>query len=354
MNKGKIVKAGMTILVSCLLVLALLAGACTTPTAGTKPTVAQAPAPKGKVYKIRYSGPLPVTSQTSKEMIAFGKMVTERTEGRVQVETYVSKELYDSFESIDAIKAGSIEMMNCGITIWSGWNPFFEFANIFFLLASAAQFKKTRDALTTFLDPLYQEHNAKIVNYYYYGNTGIGSKKRIEKVSDIKGLKIRGTGIACNENLKVLGAVPVRMDSSDVYDALGKKAIDGSVSGWDTLANRKWYEVAEYFVGHFYFSPYAGWINLQTWNSLPKDLQDIIIKAGQEIEAASYAANADAEKGFIDVLSKKGSVHIFTSEELREWTAAVAPIIDSWVKKCAEKGLGDKAQQVIKILKESQ
>jgi TRAP-type mannitol/chloroaromatic compound transport system substrate-binding protein len=118
------------------------------------------------------------------------------------------------------------------------------------------------------------------------GNTGaqMGGwfRKEIKTVDDLKGLKFRIGGWA-GKTLQKLGVVPQQIAGGDIYPALEKGTIDAAewVGPYDD-EKLGFYKVAPYYY-------YPGWweggtalhflINQAKWNELPKNYQAIVIAA---------------------------------------------------------------------------
>ena len=102
--------------------------------------------------------------------------------------------------------------------------------------------------------------------------------KPIKTMEDFKGMKLRATGGPPSEQIRALGGVAMLIPMPDVYQALEKGVIDGALVPWEALQSFRLYEVGRYYtiapMSATYFSIS---INKQTWNGLPKDVQDQIM-----------------------------------------------------------------------------
>ena len=123
------------------------------------------------------------------------------------------------------------------------------------------------------------------------GNTGnqMGGwfRKEINSVEDLKGLKMRIPGFA-GEVISKLGASPVNIPAGELYTALERNTIDALEWVGPSLDLRMGFQK----VAPFY---YTGWhepatelqflINEKAFNTLPKDLQEILVIA---MRASAY------------------------------------------------------------------
>ena len=109
-------------------------------------------------------------------------------------------------------------------------------------------------------------------------------KKPVRTLEDIKGLKIRSTGLA-TKIVEALGATPVAMPKGDQYDAMQKGVVDGTVSSPNELLGWKVAEVAKYstiLLDVGYVTAMFVNMNLNKWNSLPPDIQKIFTEVSTE------------------------------------------------------------------------
>jgi len=107
--------------------------------------------------------------------------------------------------------------------------------------------------------------------------------------------------------IKALGGSPVRIAGGEIYSALEKGVVDGAC--WPALGalDYKWYEVAKYHVRPVFGEDYNHLlVNVNSWNRLPKDLQDLLSKAAIEIEEEGRAAMISSLSNEEKELQKRG------------------------------------------------
>ncbi len=138
-----------------------------------------------------------------------------------------------------------------------------------------------------YINNYYQKtHNVKLLALVALGTEGYHCylKQPLSAQGDWAGRKLRGVA---NQHavIKALGGVPVVMPMGDVYTAIDKGVVDGGCAPANVLLATKHYEVAKYRV-----EPRFGLLvsmigmNRDRWTKLPKDQQDMLIKAGLQTE----------------------------------------------------------------------
>ena len=124
------------------------------------------------------------------------------------------------------------------------------------------------------------------------------SKKKIESVDDIRGLRMRAMGDA-GAIFNEMGASVVFMPGGEIYEALQRGVLDWAE--WATI--NAGYEFGfQEIAPYMYFSTIrapanfqAFIINQNTWNDLPADLQQFLQTSIRALEVERYDATIEAE-----------------------------------------------------------
>ena len=215
----------------------------------------------------------------------FAKAVAEATDNRFQVQPFAAGEIVPALQVLDAVQNGTVEMGHSAMYYYIGKDPTWAlFCAVPFGLNGRQQNAWFYDGDGTKL----MDEFGKKSNVYPLvgGNTGaqMGGwfRKEIKTVDDLKGLKFRIGGWA-GKTLQKLGVVPQQIAGGDIYPALEKGTIDATewVGPYDD-EKLGFYKVAPYYY-------YPGWweggtalhflINQAKWNELPKNYQAIVIAA---------------------------------------------------------------------------
>jgi len=172
--------------------------------------------------------------------------------------------------------------------------------------------------------------------------------KAIRKISDIKGLKIRTPSKGQAGLIRALGATPVAMPVTRMYNALNTGVVDALMVPPSVIISFKIGEVAKYYTTGLPFgrSPFFLLMNLQKWESLSASQKAAINKTtGQvlSIKGAKFYEKAGA-KGLKSV--SKGGKHeviTFSSDEVKKGTVLLLKGRDKIVADLEKKGIPAKA-----------
>lgn len=280
----------------------------------------------------------------------FAEEVEKRTDGRVKVEIYPGGQLFGYRDGIDAATMGAVEMGLTAAGHWGGHNPVLKFSDYFLFIEDMDHWFRAREKVHPILNSVFENKNVKVLYYSAYGGNGICSNKPINSLEDIQGMKVRAPvpgALAC---LKTWGAVPAKIAAAEVYDAMGKGAIDACVSSWGSMYSRKYYEVSDYFFGPIWWTVWVNFINLGTWDRIPADVQEIILEVGKETEARSLGIMKEYDKKSLAKLKEVGTVKVLDSQEKKAWREPLRSTYEAWVDECEKDGFGDEARGIMKAL----
>jgi TRAP-type C4-dicarboxylate transport system substrate-binding protein len=164
----------------------------------------------------------------------------------------------------------------------------------------------------------------------------IMKEKVIRTPADLKGLKIRVAGATAGEVATAMGATPVQMPISQVYNSLQTGLIDGVITGASTLSDFKLDEVAASVtvgapLGRLSF--YAV-MSQAVYDGLSADKQAAIDAAsGLALsESAEIAWNATADAALAAAkASGENTIVELSADEAAAFAAALADVTDAYV-----------------------
>lgn len=187
--------------------------------------------------------------------------------------------------------------------------------------------------------------DVKVLQWSGVGPGWLHSKKPIRSAADVKGLKVRviGPGV---DAIKALGAEPVGLPSGEIYLSASKGVIDAALIPMGALQGFKLDEVFAYStcVPSLYNEGKYCVMNLDKWNSLPKDLQaafDAVANSGASVDLVGRIwASFDPDQTLKVYLPTKTHEVIYLSDaETAKLTDLMKPIRSSYVAALNQKGL---------------
>jgi TRAP-type transport system periplasmic protein len=184
--------------------------------------------------------------------------------------------------------------------------------------------------------------NVQLLYIHAHGPGLLHTKKPVQTLEDLKGMKIRSTGLSAKV-VEALGGVAVAMPQPGTYEALQKGVVDGTFAPIETLKGWKQGEVIKSTtectsIG--YTTAMFVVMNKDKWNQLPEDVQKIFTDVSREYIDVHGAVwdEADAE-GQTFTMELGNTMIPLTDEESARWKNAVAPVIGDYTTAVSDKGI---------------
>jgi TRAP-type C4-dicarboxylate transport system substrate-binding protein len=301
-------------------------------------------APDAQAQMVMKLGTATINDAQHEWMKRFAAIIDQEAKGRVKVELYPASQLGTSPRMIEGTQLNSIQGVVGPPEFLTGVDPRFQ------LLSAPGLFKDLPHANRTLQDPTFNkaflalgaDKGLKGIGLFISGPTVFVTRKPINKVADMEGLKVRVLAAPLQlEQVRAMKANPVPMPLAEVMPALQQGALDGVMSCIPVFVALKFADAAKYLVETNHGLITAGtWISKTWFDGLPKDLQEIVEKAGQKASAGLYDFSVDdINKGRERWQAAGGEVTTLPEAERTLLMAQLAPV----GARVTEKTPGEKA-----------
>lgn len=283
--------------------------------------------------EMRCSHQLPPAHAVAKVIDQWAAEVETLSKGEIDVQIFGANSLVGARENIVSTAKGDID---CAFSVQFQWGktlPIMTVTTAPFAFANMDIWRNWAESkAAAFLEEKLEEKGLKNVAWLFQTNTSVFTSKGnpLTKPDDFKGMKIRGLVPAFNASLEALGAAPVSMSGSKVYQALATGVIDGGLTGLGAAHSRKYYEVQDHFTVVPVISVFFnGYVNPKFYDGLSDTSKSALKEAG--LKAAQWAIEtAEVEDaGGADKLRAEGAkVHVATDAENAALEAVMRPAFD--------------------------
>ncbi|RPH45301.1 MAG: TRAP transporter substrate-binding protein [Burkholderiales bacterium] len=297
---------------------------------------------------------LPPTHTLSQSQAKWCEEVAQATQSRVKC-NILPKAVVAPPGTFDAVRDGLADLSYSVHGYTPGRYVLTQMAELPFLGDSA-------EANSVAYQRMYDKHLSKAGNEHkglkvltvFTHGPGIvfNTKKPLNSLADLQGLKFRVGGGMVNEIGKALGANITLKPAPESYELLSSGVMDGTWFPAESVESFKIDKVIKHkttFPGGLYNTSFAFVMNEGTWNKISKADQAAIEKLSGEAGARLFGRGWDAvdrranafmqSAGVVNTLASKAFV-----DEIRGKTA---PLEQKWIADAKAKGLTN-AEQVLK------
>lgn len=317
--------------------LALAVLACLVPAAGA------ADYPKKKV---RIGNPYNKGTTQGQGLELIKKIIQDESGGNLRGDIFHGGSLGSEKDHIQAQKEGSLELLFSGTAGIGLYVPATAVFEAWYAFESIDQMNDAVVSLWDDLDTAFMEQGFKMLGAFYDGPREILSNKRITTHADLVGFKLRAPGSPIYVNsISALGAQAISMPLGDVYTSLQTGAVGGMEGTIDLISQQKFYEQAKYIIlDSHVFQPLFITYNLDAWNDLNKDAQDLVLKAVDEaakLQRTLHKENLEKEIAKI----KKSGVEFVDITDREKWVESVSQVSKEYADRYGD--LGQKIYETV-------
>jgi len=168
---------------------------------------------------------------------------------------------------------------------------------------------------------------------YEFWTTG----KEIKVPEDLKGAKVRGPGGILNNTLEYLGAVPINISVTEMYEAFDRGVVDVVNMYGGGIQDYGLDELVTFGTQNYNFGGVGVGliINENRWQGLPENVKKAINQAGDEFteSMANYYQQREEDIYAEFKNSDKVNIHELSENERKQWQKVYNDFQEEWIKK---------------------
>jgi TRAP-type transport system periplasmic protein len=333
-------------LIPVILVLSLTVfagGTAETPTVATEDPV---------VIKLGHSGTLDGLHGIASTK--FKELAESYSNGRIEVQIYPNNQLGGEQEMFQGARVGTLEMTDGAVNNLTPFAPAVGFLSFPYMF-------ETQDQAYTILDgdigqqlkeTVIDQAGVRILGFLEGGFRVLTNSRRpVRNIGDLEGLKIRVPG---NEIMidtwKAFGINPTPLPWPETFTALQQRTVDGQENPYWVIWEENFNEVQKYVTEVRYLmwlGPLV--IGENFFQTLPEDLQDIVVRAGREAVDHQRSVMTERNEQFRRELIERG-MEMIEPEDEDEWIRRAKSIWPKFYESIGGRELVDKIEEIKKSM----
>ena len=279
-----------------------------------------------------------------------GKKLSAATNGRLSIQMFPSMQLGGEKEMIEQAQLGALQIARISVGPMGTLVPEFNVFNLPFVFRDNKHMEAVIDGPigAEMLQKLSDHPTSNLIGLCWM-NAGsrhvYNSKRPIEKVEDLKGLKIRMMGNPLFvDTMNALGGNGVAMGFDQLINAMQTGVVDGAENNEPSYASGQHYRYAKYYsrTGHLLI-PEIVVFSRRSWQAMSKEDQELLRKMGREAQMEQRKLWYEREEESLKQMREAG-VLINDVADKKAFQAAVKPVWDKYG--ASLKALVDRIQAV--------
>ena len=282
----------------------------------------------------------PPANYHTENLMQFASDVDTATNGALKITVHPGATLFKAPDIKRAVQTGQAQAGEVLISLHENENPVFGIDVIPFLATSFEQSKKLWEASKPAVEKALDEQGLKLLYTTPWPPQGIFTKKEVNSVADLEGLKWRAYNVGTSRIAELVGAQPVTVQAAELPQALATGVVDGLMTSSATGVDSKiWESLTHYYDTQAWIPKNVIFVNKEAFDALDPALQTAVMEAAAAAEARGWELGVEKTKSYMDTLSSNGMQVVQPSEELKSGLAEVgAKLTEDWLAKAGDEG----------------
>ena len=271
----------------------------------------------------------------------FAKNVSEKSGGKLTIVTHPGGSLFKGGEIFRAVRTGQAQIGERFMSALGKEDPLLEVDSQPFLATSYSDAMKLYKASKPGIIKGLEEKGLVFLYAVPWPAQGLYSKKEINSVADLKGLKFRAYNSATIRIAELTGMAPTKIEAAEISQAFSTGAVESMITSPTTGKNSKIWEN-----GVKYFYDIAAWfpknmiiVHRGAWNKLDSATQELVMKEAAVAERKGWDLSKKGNVADKKALAAAGmQVGKVNSELQKHFQEVGATMAGEWKKKAGSRG----------------
>jgi TRAP-type C4-dicarboxylate transport system substrate-binding protein len=249
----------------------------------------------------------PADNPHTVNLAAFGKDIADATGGKLQLTLHPAASLFKGPDIKRAVATGQAQAGEVLISVHENEDAVFGIDVVPFLATSFDEARKLWKASRPHIEKKFAAQGMMVLFGVAWPPQGIYSKKEINTLEDMKGLKWRAYNVGTARIGELVGAQAVTIQAAELPQALATGVVNAFMSSGATGYDSKVWESLNYFYDTQAWLPKnVTFMNKAAFDALDKPTQDAVMKAAAAAEERGFKAWQEKTKWYHDEIAKKG------------------------------------------------
>lgn len=265
---------------------------------------------------------------------AMGKLLEEKSGGRLCIEVFHSAQLGEEKDTIEQTQFGVIDLNRVSFGPFNNIIPETQIPSLPYIFRSVDHMHKVMDGeIGAEILGAFADHDLIALTSYDAGARSFyNSQKPIQTLDDLSGMKFR----VMQSDLFVdmvgaLGANATPMPYGEVYSSIQTGVIDGAENNWPSYESSGHFEVAGYYtLDQHLMVPEVLVMSKISWDKLSEEDQKLVMEAALESRDVQRKLWAEREAASEEKVRAAGN-EIITDIDKTPFIEAMAPVYEKYV-----------------------
>lgn len=276
----------------------------------------------------------------TKNVRQFVEEVAKSSNGKLQITVHSGGALIKMPEIKRAVQTGQVPIGEILVSVLANEAAVFAFDSNPFLANSYAKDAKLWAVAKPIVEKRLDAQGIKLLYSVPWPPQGVYTKKDLNSLADLKGIKFRTYSPTTSRFAELVGAIPTTVQVPEVPQAFKTGLVDAMItSGATGVDTQAWDYLSHYYDTQAMLPHNVVFVGKEAFGKLDAATQKAVVAAASAAEARGRATSEAENEGYKKTMASKGIKIIQPSPKLAaEFEAIGKQMTEEWVKKAGADG----------------
>ena len=282
----------------------------------------------------------PATNFHTENIVQFAKEVDAATAGKLKITVHAGASLFKAPEIKRAVQSAQAQAGEILLANYANENPLYALDGVPFLASSYPEASRLYEVSKPALEKLLAAQGIKLLFSVPWAPQGIFSKREVNSVGDLRGIKWRAYSPATAKIAELIGAQPVQIQQAELSAAMATGVVEAFMTSGSTGFDTKTYEhIKNFYDTQAWIPKNAVLVNLKSFNALDVASQAAVLKVAGDAETRGWKLAQEKNIEYKRLLTERGMKIHKPSAKLDGDMRQVGAIMQAdWLKASGSEG----------------
>lgn len=284
--------------------------------------------------------PYPDATFHTANIAQFAKEVEQATGGKLKITVHSAGSLFKHPEIKNAVRSGQVPIGEVFMSLLTNENPAFGLDSVPFLAVSYDDARKLWEAQKPTIDALLDKQGLQALYAVAWPPQGLYSKREINTLADMKGLKFRSYNAVLERFATLAGAAPTQVEVPDLPQAFSTGRVEAMITSPSTgVTSKAWDYVQHYYDIQAWVPKNIVVVNKRAFRGLDAATQKAVLAAAATAEKRGWEMSVDETTKMTQALKDNGiTVHQPSKELMIDLQKIGSTLLNEWRKTSGAEG----------------
>ena len=282
----------------------------------------------------------PADNYHTENILQFAKDVEQASGGKLAITVHANASLFKAPEIKRAVQTGQAQAGEILMSIHENEDPAYGLDTVPFLATSFADAKKLWAVQRPAVEKKLASQGMQLLFAVPWPPQGMYTKKEVNAVEDLKGLKFRAYNPGTSRIADLVGGQPVTVQAAELPQALATGVVNAVITSAATGYDSKiWESLTHYYDAQAWIPKNMTIVNKAALDALEPPVREAVLKAASEAEARGWKLGEEKTSWYVNQLSSRGMKVLPPSPQLSAALSKIGEQLTAdWLKRAGADG----------------